>query len=459
MTLEADIKQAEILIKEGVRPRVGASFVHWFEDLKLVRKTENELVFLVGDAMQQVWLETGYTQVVCDVALEVLGGVYKVLFIVDEEDVDADESLASGKKASNRKEEKKEERKDVKKGWNSRLNRSFQFENFVVGTNNQFAHAAAMAVAEDPNVLYNPLFIHGESGLGKTHLMQAVGNAIERRRGVGSVVYLTGEEFTNEFIDALQNKTLDKFRKKYRKVEALLLDDVQFFAGKERSQEEFFHTFNALFDGKKHLVLSSDRPASEIENLEARLTSRFESGLTVELLTPSYETRVAILKRKREEFNVKVEDELIDFLAKRISKNVRRLEGALMRVATFVSLSGMAPMRERIEELLRDILKEEKVRAVTVKSIQEMVAEHFDVRLSDMTGKLRPARIALARQVAMYLSRCRTELSLVEIGQAFGGRDHGTVIHAVRTIEKKLRADALFEESVQRIEMSLTTGG
>ena len=266
------------------------------------------------------------------------------------------------------------------------------FETFVVGSNNQFAHGAAVAVSKTPAKTYNPFFVYGGSGLGKTHLLQAIGHFVINNQKASRVVYLSSEQFTNEFIDAIQHGTLVKFRKKYRYADILMIDDIQFLAGKERSQEEFFHTFNTLHDGHKQIVLSSDRPASEIEKLEHRLVSRFEWGMTAELQPPDIETRIAILKKKAEGLNIALDPWVIEFLADRIRNNVRRLEGALMRVASYKSLSDREITREVIENLLRDIFQEQARRAVTIEQIQRKVAEHFDVRLADMTSKRRPAK-------------------------------------------------------------------
>jgi chromosomal replication initiator protein len=337
------------------------------------------------------------------------------------------------------------------------MNPRNSFEAFVSGPNNQFALAACKAVADAPAKTYNPLFIYGGVGLGKTHLMHSIGQAILNKKRTTKVVYITSESFTNEFIDAIQENTLIKFRKRYRQADVLLIDDIQFLADKGRTQEEFFHTFNTLFDGHKQIVLSSDRPPSEIASLESRLVSRFEWGLTAELQAPDTETRVAILRKKEQAMGVKLDPEIVEFLAQRIRSNVRRLEGALMRVASYVSLNdGQTPPRERIEHLLKDILHEEARRAITIDQIKQRVAEHFDVRLQDMTSKRRPANIAFPRQIAMYLSRELTKSSLSEIGDAFGGRDHGTVLHAHRLVKDRILKDERTRQVVSFLDTQLT---
>ena len=314
------------------------------------------------------------------------------------------------------------------------------FATFVVGVNNQFAHAAATAVAQRPARAYNPLFFYGTTGLGKTHLMHAIGAHIRESRPKARVLYITSEEFTNQFIAAIQEHSLPRFRKRFRQADVLLIDDVQFLAGKERSQEEFFHTFNALFDGNKQVVLSSDCPPSEMRNLESRLASRFEWGMMAEITPPDEETRVAILRNRAVSLRVEVPPNVIDYLASRIRSNVRRLHGALFRVASWISLHGPISMPQT-EDLLRDLLQEESRQAITIDKIQKTIAESYDIRLADMTSRKRPANIAFARQVAMYLARELTGSSYQEIGDAFGGRDHGTIMHACRSIDARIKGE------------------
>jgi len=284
--------------------------------------------------------------------------------------------------------------------------------------------------------------------------MQAIGHHVAATTK-GRVVYLSGEKFTNEFIDAIQNNKLTRFRNKYRQADVLLIDDIQFLAGKERSQEEFFHTFNTLHEGHKQIILSCDRPASEIQNLEARLASRLEWGMTVDLQPPDIETRLAILRKKAQALNAKLDPGVYEFIAQRVKTNVRRLEGALIKVASFSSLIGKELTTEAVEHLLKDILQEEARRVVTIEQIQRKVAEHYDVRLADMTSKRRPANIAFPRQVAMYLSREMTKTSLNEIGEAFGGRDHGTVLHAHRLVKERMTEDEKVRQVVRFLDHQL----
>ena len=329
------------------------------------------------------------------------------------------------------------------------------FETFVVGSNNSFAHAAAMAVAQQPGKAYNPLFLYGGTGLGKTHLLHAVGQHMVATKKTAKVSYVTSEKFTNEYIAAIQENQLVKFRKKYRQTDVLLIDDIQFLAGKERIQEEFFHTFNTLHEANKQVVLTCDRPASEIQNLEHRLVSRFEWGLVTDLQPPDVETRLAILGNKVKTMGVEIPEEVLTFLANRIRTNIRRLEGALIRVASYAHLTGKELTNDVVENLLREILQEEGRHTITIEVIQKKVAEKFDLRMADMTSKRRPENIAFPRQIAMFLSRHLTEHSLSAIGETFGGRDHGTVLHACRLVKDRMEIDANVRQTVHYLEKQL----
>jgi chromosomal replication initiator protein len=440
-------------IASEIHPRVsGDAFQRWFTAIELVQADELAITFQVPNTIYQLWIESNYLSLVQSATLAVLGSPRIIKFRV----IDNGKPGSLGETRTEPVSEPSQAiiaYQEAEAASNHGMNPRNTFDSFVVGSNNQFAHAAALAVAQSPAKTYNPLFIYGGVGLGKTHLMQAIGQQAIDRKKTFKVMYLSSEKFTNEFIDAIQHNTLVKFRKRYRQADVLLIDDIHFLAGKERSQEEFFHTFNTLFDGRKQIVLSSDRPASEIANLEQRLVSRFEWGLTAELQPPDIETRMAILKKKAQALHVHLAQDVLEFLAQRVRTNVRRLEGALMRVASFVSLSGREISRETVEQLLRDILQEEAKKTVTIDQIQKKVAEHFDVRLADMTSKRRPANIAFPRQVAMYLARRHTKASLNEIGDAFGGRDHGTVLHACKTVTGRI----VKEDQVRQLIVLLDT--
>lgn len=438
-------------ISAALRSEVsGDVFDRWFKAVEPVEITGQHLTLKVPNDIYRFWIEDNYIGSLRAAILLVVKGALEVRFVCDgAAAVPEPEVRRVTVRAAITVEEADE--KAVANGMNPRNN----FENFVVGKNNEFAHAACVAVGKTPGKVYNPLFFYGGVGLGKTHLMHAIGQHVLANRKGAKVAYVTSEKFTNEFIDGIQNGTLVKFRKRYRQVDVLLIDDIQFLAGKERSQEEFFHTFNTLFDGHKQIVLSSDRPPAEIGNLEPRLVSRFECGMTAELQLPDVETRTAILQKKAAALSVKIDPELIAFLAQRIRTNIRRLEGALMRVASFISLSGGTPSSERIEELLKDLLQEEARRSVSIDNIQKRVAEHFDVRYADMTSKRRPKNIAFPRQIAMYIARELTKSSLMEIGDAFGGRDHGTVLHAHRLVKERITTDEKIRQVVKFLQDQL----
>lgn len=436
------------------------AFQRWFRAARWLGVEDDIATIAVPGEIHQVWIETNYLPELTTAVTGVFDEVLDVRIAVSEEagsagdaegghSVNTVSALRPGKAATLEGEALDKRIKSAG------LNPAHTFASFVVGANSQFAHAACEAVAKKSGIGYNPLFIYGGPGLGKTHLMQAIGHELLRRQPGSRVVYLTCEKFTNEFIDAIRRGDIEKFRRRYRSSDVLLIDDVQFLAGKERSQEEFFHTFNTLLDGRNQVVLTCDRAASEIKSLEPRLISRFECGLTVEMQPPQMETRMAILKKKALDWKVRVDESVLVFLAEKIRTNVRRLEGALMRVATYASLAGESVTVEKVEHLLRDLIREEAGRQVSIDSIQKVVAEHFDVRLADMTSRRRPASIAFPRQVAMYLSRSLTKGSLMEIGEAFGGRDHGTVIHACKKVAERVVDEPGLKESIARIESQL----
>jgi len=449
------------LVRAVLRDKLGEdAFQRWFRAAEWSGEQDGVAMVSVPGEIHQVWIETNFLHELTMAVNGVFDSVREVRVVVGE----GGPVAANGRNGHSHKGTPKISHAGApaldgdalaRRIKSAGLNPAHTFTSFVVGSNSQFAHAACEGVARKTGIGYNPLFIHGGPGLGKTHLMQAIGQEILRRQPASRVVYLTCEKFTNEFIDSVRRGDLDKFRRRYRSTDVLLIDDVQFLAGKERSQEEFFHTFNTLLDGRNQVVLTCDRPACEIKNLEPRLVSRFECGLTVELQPPQMETRLAILRKKSLDWKVRVDESVLIFLAEKIRTNVRRLEGALMRVATFASLAGESVTVDKVEHLLRDLLREEASRQISIDSIQKAVAEHFDVRLADMTSRRRPASIAFPRQVAMYLSRTLTKGSLMEIGEAFGGRDHGTVIHAVKKVGEKIDGEPGMKETIARIEAQL----
>ena len=437
-------------ISSALRGELGDGvFDRWFSTLRLADANAREVALVIPNSIYQVWIESNYLSQLQAALMTVFGAKRKVVFRVEN---GAAVTLATVAETAGAPEEPSEPAGATgAKG----LNPHYIFDTFVVGANSEFAHAASLAVAKSPARTYNPLFIHGGVGLGKTHLLQAIGHHLAASRRGTKVAYVRSETFTNEFINAIQTNSLVKFRRRYRQADILLIDDIQFLAGKERSQEEFFHTFNSLFEGRKQIVLSSDQPPSEIAQLEQRLVSRFEWGLTAELQPPDMETRLAILRKKAAGLDVNLPNHVLEYLAHRIKSNVRRLEGALLRVASFSSLSGRPLTDESIEHVLRDILQEEARRAVSIDQVQRKVAEHYDVRLADMTSKRRPANIAFPRQIAMFISRRLTKNSLQDIGEAFGGRDHGTVIHACKTVQDRMDKQESLRQVIRFLETAL----
>jgi chromosomal replication initiator protein len=425
----------------------------WFAPLRACQGDNHGLVLEVANDFCEVWLKDNYMGLLQDVVALASGRQLPIKFKVGSGPapvVVAPPPPSAKPKTTEPAPERQPAPHDL--GFNPKNT----FESFVVGNNNNFAYAAAQAVAQSPGKSYNPLFLYGGVGLGKTHLLHAIGQYVVGHKKGARVSYVSSEKFTNEYIDGIQNNQLARFRKKYRQTEVLLIDDIQFLAGKERIQEEFFHTFNALHEAHKQIVLTCDRPASEIQNLEHRLVSRFEWGLVTDLQPPDVEMRLAILKKKAQLMGVELPEEIMNFLANRIRTNIRRLEGALIRVASYAALTGKKLSLEVVEGLLREILHEEGRYSIGIEIIQKKVAEHFDIRLADMTSKRRPENIAFPRQIAMFLSREMTEHSLSAIGEAFGGRDHGTVLHACRLVKDRMEIDANVRQVVSYLEKQLS---
>jgi len=427
------------------------TFKLWFAPLRASSFEASSIVLEVSNDFCEVWLKDNYLSLLQDVISIAAGRQIQVKFKVASASATAVPATESVVK--NKPTEISHERAGA--GNELIFNPKNTFETFVVGNNNNFAHAAALAVAQAPGKSYNPLFLYGGVGLGKTHLLHAIGQYVVSHRRGARVSYVSSEKFTNEYIDGIQNNQLVRFRKKYRQTDVLLIDDIQFLAGKERIQEEFFHTFNALHESHKQIVLTCDRPASEIHNLEHRLVSRFEWGLVTDLQPPDVEMRLAILNKKAQLMGVALPADVMNFLANRIRTNIRRLEGALIRVASYASLTGKKLNVEVVEGLLREILHEEGRFSINVEVIQKKVAEHFDIRLADMTSKRRPENIAFPRQIAMFLTRQMTESSLSAIGEAFGGRDHGTVLHACRLVKDRMEVDSNVRQVVLHLEKQL----
>ncbi len=438
-------------------------FKLWFEPITCLESTPDSLVLGVPTDFAAIWIHDNYLDLIVQRLRLTAGRAISVKLRKAESAASESPSRTSAETSQGatrlrpvapRRTGRSDERNAGTPG--GVLNPRNTFETFVVGNNNQMAHAASLAVAQAPAQAYNPLFLYGDTGLGKTHLMHAIGHAVLRNNPEARVAYLSTEKFTNEFIQALQENALTRFRQRYRSVDVLLIDDVQFLADKERIQEEFFHTFNDLFESGKQIVLTSDRRASEIAKLESRLVSRFEWGLPADIQAPDYETRLAILRTKANALRFTAPPEVLAFIAQHLSRNIRRLEGALIKVSSYAALTGRPLDLATTEELLKDVLMEQAQHQLTVETIQKRVTEHYQLRIGDMTSKRRPNNIAIPRQIAMYLARTLTKHSLQEIGDLFGGRDHGTVIHACKAVENMMEQDASVRGSVEFLKTQLS---
>ncbi|MFH1856200.1 MAG: chromosomal replication initiator protein DnaA [Candidatus Omnitrophota bacterium] len=415
-------------LEKNLNPR---SVETWIKPLRPLEIKDDLLIIEAPNKFFKDWLEEHYKEEILKNA-RLSGTVASVSFVVGKSEKVVTETPRAPKK---------ERAVSVSSTVDTYLNSRYSFDNFVIGPSNRFAHAAALAVAESPANAYNPLFIYGGVGLGKTHLMQAIGQYLLKNNSQAKTLYISSEKFTNQLISSIQNRSTLNFRNSYRTVDVLLIDDIHFIAGKESTQEEFFHTFNALYDSRKQIVISSDRPPKEIPGLEERLVSRFEWGLVTDVQPPDLETRIAILKKKAEKEVVEVPNDVAFFIADRIKANIRELEGALIRVVAYALLIGKKINVDLVKEVLKETLLQEEEKRITIEAIQKKVAEYFDIRLSDMTTKRRTQAIAYPRQIAMYLTRNLTDFSLPKIGEAFGGRDHTTVLHACEKLQQLLKTN------------------
>jgi chromosomal replication initiator protein len=407
-----------------------ANFETWLRDTALVDVEDHRFTVAVPNGFAKDWLETRYRSLISQTLARIVGYSVQVDFevregIADALQPDADQPVrleptrAGGDNGA------------------ASLNQRYTFANFIVGSANRLAHAASLSVAERPGHAYNPLFLYGGVGLGKTHLMHAVGNQVITRFPRKKVVYATSEKFTNDFITSIQQGRIDEFRNRYRKIDLLLIDDIQFIADKERTQEEFFHTFNAIHEDGKQIVLSSDRPPKAILTLEERLRSRFEWGLIADLTAPDLETRIAILRAKAEDQNAGIPSDVLEFIARKVVSNIRELEGALNRIVAYASMGAMPIGIELAQAVLSNVLYNPKKRMVTPERIAQAVSDYYGVEMEQLKGQKRDKAIVMPRQIAMYLMRAETDASLLRIGAELGGRDHSTVLHACEKINRE----------------------
>lgn len=407
------------------------SFDTWFKATKIVSLSDNAIVISAPTTFAVEWLESRYTKLVATTVYEYLDKQVNVSFVIEESAPPEQVQLQKEPPAP----------VQIEENVSHMLNPKYTFDTFVIGSGNRFAHAASLAVAEAPARAYNPLFLYGGVGLGKTHLMHAIGHYILEHSPSSKVVYISSEKFTNEFINSIRDNRAESFRNKYRNIDILLIDDIQFLAGKESTQEEFFHTFNALHEERKQIIISSDRPPKEIPTLEERLRSRFEWGLITDIQPPDLETRIAILRKKAKAENLDIPNEAMMYIANQIDSNIRELEGALIRVVAYSSLINQDVTTHLAAEALKDIIPSSRPKMITIQDIQQKVGEYYNLKLEDFKARKRTKAIAFPRQIAMYISRELTDFSLPKIGDAFGGRDHTTVIHAHEKITQMIKDD------------------
>lgn len=428
-----------------IESSIGSENVEtWFQPVRLAEMNGSKATIVVPNRFFGDWLETKYRQVIVEALQSVQSvgeGEIDVEFVVSEQ--------ASSRSASVIEKEPYPLPSSPNRIRRQAPNPKYTFENFVVGASNQFAHAASLAVADAPADRYNPLFICGGVGLGKTHLLHSIGNLV-MGKGDLRIAYVTTEQFTNEVINSIRHGKMEEFRRRYRNTDMLLIDDVQFLARKEQTQEEFFHTFNTLYEAQKQIVLSSDRFPKEMPSMEERLTSRFEWGLTADLQQPDVETRVAILRKKSEEEGIAIGDEIVQLLAESLKNNIRELEGALIRLGAYSTLTGRTISLEMAKNILPDLLGRKR-KIITMEDVQEVVARRFQMKVSELKSKRRTKTLVYPRQIAMFLSRELTDASFPEIGREFGGKDHTTIIHACRRIEKAVDKDHAIQTTINSL--------
>lgn len=439
-----DLKELCTNAKELLKKEMtNISFETWIKNLDIHKITNDTIILLVSSSFHKDVLQTRYYDLIYNTFKYLTNKDYKIE-IISEEDLTS-ENEDELDELSNTKE--------TNSISNSSLNPKYTFETFVVGNNNRFAHAASLAVAESPAISYNPLFIYGGVGLGKTHLMHAIGNKILLTNSSSKILYVTSEKFTNQLINAIKDAKTEQFRNKYRNVDVLLIDDIQFISGKERIQEEFFHTFNTLHENGKQIILSSDRPPKEIQLLEDRLKSRFEWGLIADISNPDYETRLAILRKKAESDNVVIDDDILSNIANRVSSNIRELEGVFNKLVAYSTLSNGPITMAMAEKAINDISAQNN-NVISADYIQDVVSKYFNINKKDLKSTKRSNDIAYPRQIAMYLCRELANMSFPKIGEEFGKRDHTTVMHGCNKIEKEIGNNTntkLIVESVKKI--------
>ena len=434
--------------KESANEKI---FDVWIKPIIPLEVTDNYYKVAVKNSFFKTMLEENYANLIQGILSNIMGKNIQLVIEAMEADAPSMEEALEAHPQKMQQQQLFTEKTVEQPIDESNLNSKFVFETFVIGNSNRFAHAAAQAVANNPAHAYNPLFLYGGVGLGKTHLMHAIGNRIKQSNPSMKVLYTTSEKFTNEIINSIQNKTTEAFRQKYRNIDCLIIDDIQFLKGKEQTQVEFFHTFNALKDANKQIIISSDRPPREIETLEDRLRSRFDQGLTADIQPPDLETRMAILRTKAASDNIQMPNDVITLLATNIATNIREIEGAYTKIVAYTSLMDMPITVETAQKVLTDMGNSIKTRTITFEGITKVVAEHYNIKQDELFNKKRTQNIAHPRQVAMYLCRELADLSYPKIGELFGGRDHTTVIHAYEKISKNKNTNLALQKEIQEM--------
>lgn len=428
-------------VLEVIKPEMqGISFATWINPLIPVSMDENNVYLKATSEYQKLTIENKYINYIKNGFEYVTNKKYNIILVLNDSNTTPSPTVAQTQIINN----------------NSSLNPKYTFDTFVIGENNRFAHAAALAVSESPGEAYNPLFLYSGVGLGKTHLMHAIGNFVLQQNPDAKVLYITSEKFTNELINAIQNNTTEDFRKKYRNIDLLLIDDIQFFIGKERCQEEFFHTFNDLYENKKQIIISSDKPPKDINPLEERLKSRFEWGLVADIQKPDFETRCAILKKKCELEGRTIDDDILKMIAERVESNIRELEGIFNKIVAMASLTNSEITMALAEKAVGD-LERSSDKVITIDYIQYAVASYYNLDQNDFKIHRKTSDIAFPRQIAMYLSKQLTGLSLKEIGKEFGGKDHSTVIYAIKKVEEEMKLNPNTKTIVENIKKMIIT--
>ena len=444
-------------LKESFNEKV---FNVWIKPIMPLEVTDTYYKVAVKNDFFKTMLEENYAQVIEGVLAGIMSKNIKLIIETMDNGSSGSEAAEEMPAVPAKREQQQlfNENTSVQQPDESNLNPKYVFETFVIGNSNRFAHAAAQAVANDPAHAYNPLFLYGGVGLGKTHLMHAIGNRIKQNNPSMKVLYTSSEKFTNEIINSIQNKTTEAFRQKYRNIDCLIIDDIQFLKGKEQTQVEFFHTFNALKDADKQIIISSDRPPREIETLEDRLRSRFDQGLTADIQTPDLETRMAILRTKAASDNIVLPTEVITLLATNIATNIREIEGAFNKIVAYTSLMHMPITVETAQKVLSDMGNDIKTRTITYEGIIKVVADHYNVKQDELFNKKRTQNIAFPRQVAMYLCRELANIPLKSIGQCMGNRDHTTIMHGCDKIEQELQNSQTTQKAIEILKKKLQPG-